>query len=71
MSGPGVAFISIFINWLERVLAEPVMRERINKGSDQFFAAEEKKKWRELEIDDGERIEFRIPKSPRPPADRR
>ena len=70
MSGLGVAF-NMFISWLERVLAEPVMRERINRGSDQFFAAEEKKTFREFEIDDGERVKFRIPKSPRPPSDQR
>ena len=71
MSGPEGAFISMFIRWLDRVLAEPVMRERINRGSDQFFEAEEKKKWREFEIEDEERVKFRIPRSPRPPSDPR
>jgi len=71
MSGPVVSLISMFISWLERVLAEPVMRERINRGSDQFFDAEEKKRWREFEVDDGERVKFSIPKSPRPQSDRR
>ena len=62
--------LKIGFGWLERVLADPVMRERINKGSDQFFAAEEPK-WGELEIDGGERVDFRIPKSLARPTDRR
>jgi hypothetical protein len=64
------SFVRMIIGWFDRVLEEPVMRERINKGSDQFFAAEENR-WGELEIDGGERVEFKIPKSLAPPTDRR
>ena len=62
--------LKVGFGWLDRVLADPVMRERINKGSDRFFATEETK-WGELEIDGGERIEFRIPKSDTPSRDHR
>jgi len=60
----------MILGWFDRRLADPVMRERINDGSDRFFAHEEKH-WGELEIDGGERIRFKPPKSVAPPKDRR
>ena len=32
----------IIIGWLERQVGAPIMRERINKGSDKFFAEEDR-----------------------------
>jgi hypothetical protein len=32
----------ILIGWLERQVGAPIMRERINKGSDKFFAEEDR-----------------------------
>lgn len=32
----------ILIGWLERQVGAPIMRERINKGSDKFFADEDR-----------------------------
>jgi hypothetical protein len=30
----------VLFGWLERQVGAPIMRERINKGSDKFFAQE-------------------------------
>jgi hypothetical protein len=48
----GMAFslIRMILGWLDRRLAAPVMHERINSASDQFFI-EEEKHWGESEID--------------------
>ena len=32
----------VIIGWLERQVGAPIMRERINKGSDKFFAEEDR-----------------------------
>jgi hypothetical protein len=32
----------VIIGWLERQVGAPIMRERINKGSDKFFADEDR-----------------------------
>lgn len=32
----------VLIGWLERQVGAPIMRERINKGSDKFFAQEDR-----------------------------
>jgi hypothetical protein len=62
--------LRLILGWLDRVLADPVMHERVNDGSDRFFADEEKH-WGELEIDSPGRVEFRHPKSLALPKDRR
>jgi hypothetical protein len=43
-------YAGMLIGWLDRRTGDPVMRERINAGSDQFFAAEEEN-WGKTEID--------------------
>ena len=40
----------MLLGWLDRRLAAPVMHEKINSASDQFFI-EEEKYWGESEID--------------------
>jgi hypothetical protein len=44
------AFFRMALGWIDRRLAAPVMRERINSASDGFFVDEEKH-WGESEID--------------------
>lgn len=43
-------FVRMLIGWLDRRLAPPIMRERINSASDRFFE-EEEKDWGRTEID--------------------
>jgi hypothetical protein len=43
-------YARMLIGWLDRRTGEPIMRERINAGSDRFFAAE-KENWGKTEID--------------------
>jgi hypothetical protein len=49
----GVAFrlIAMVIGWIDRVTGSPIMRERINSGSDRYFR-HEVEHWGELEPDD-------------------
>lgn len=55
------SFFQILLGWLDRRLASPVMKQRINSASDRFFA-EEEKHWGELEIDRTERVTLPKPK---------
>lgn len=55
--GMAFAFLRMIIGWLDRRLAAPVMHERINSASDQFFI-EEEKHWGESEIDNLVRGKF-------------
>jgi hypothetical protein len=43
-------FFAMILGWLDRRSGAPIMRERINKGSDNFFK-EEEKNWGRSEID--------------------
>lgn len=43
-------FVRMFLGWLDRRVAAPIMRERINEGSDKYFEYAEKH-WGESEID--------------------
>lgn len=51
------AFARMLLGWLDRHLAAPVMRERINSASDEVLSDEEKH-WGESEIDDITRFKF-------------
>lgn len=48
----GVVFggFRMILGWIDRRAGDPIMRERINKGSDKFFVDEEKN-WGRSEID--------------------
>jgi hypothetical protein len=43
-------FVRMFLGWLDRLVAAPIMSERINEGSDKYFEFAEKH-WGESEID--------------------
>lgn len=49
--------IWVLFGWLERQVGAPVMRERINKGSDKFFA-QENRNWGASELDSVVRLDF-------------
>jgi hypothetical protein len=42
-------FVSVFLGWLDQRVAAPVMKERINDGSDKYFEYA-RKHWGESEI---------------------
>jgi hypothetical protein len=44
------SYVRMLIGWLDRHASAPIMRERINAGSDRFFEAE-KENWGKTEID--------------------
>jgi hypothetical protein len=48
--GTLVSFIRMILGWFDRHAVDPVMRKRINSGSDGFFQ-EEGKNWGKSEID--------------------
>jgi hypothetical protein len=68
--GMALSFLRMILGWFDRTLADPVMRERINDGSDRFFAYEEEHLG-ELDVDNPGRVEFRPPKPLAPPTERR
>ena len=47
----------VLLGWLDRQVGAPVMRERINKGSDKFFA-KENRNWGASELDSVVRLDF-------------
>lgn len=47
----------ILLGWFDRQVGAPVMRERINKGSDKFFAQEDRN-WGASELDSVVRLDF-------------
>jgi hypothetical protein len=49
--------IWVLFGWIERQVGAPVMRERINKGSDKFFARENRN-WGASELDSVVRLDF-------------
>jgi hypothetical protein len=44
------SYMRMLIGWLDRRTGAPIMRERINAGSDRFFASEQEN-WGKTEID--------------------
>ena len=48
--GMAVKFLRMVMGWIDHRVAAPVMKERINSASDQFFI-EDGRNWGELEID--------------------
>ncbi|HMI55014.1 MAG TPA: hypothetical protein VK494_02390 [Gemmatimonadaceae bacterium] len=55
--GAILGVVRIVLGWLDRQVAAPVMRERINQGRDKFFE-EEDKNWGASELDKIIRLEF-------------
>lgn len=55
----GVAGVVIWsvIGWLDRQVGEPVMKERINKGSDKYFDGESRN-WGAVTLDSIVRLKF-------------
>jgi hypothetical protein len=51
------SYVRMLIGWLDRRSGGPIMKERINSGSDRFFADEEKE-WGRTEIDSIARGKF-------------
>jgi hypothetical protein len=47
----------VLLGWLDRQVGAPVMREKINKGSDKFFAQEDRN-WGASELDGVVRLDF-------------
>jgi hypothetical protein len=47
----------MILGWIDRRTGDPIMRERINKGSDKFFIDEEKN-WGRSELDSVVRGDF-------------
>jgi hypothetical protein len=52
----GVVLWSV-LGWLDRQVGAPVMKERVNKGSDRFFD-EENKNWGAAKLDNIVRLKF-------------
>jgi hypothetical protein len=48
--GTLLSFVRMALGWFDRNAGDPVMRERINSGSDKFFQQEEQN-WGKSEID--------------------
>lgn len=52
-----LSVLRIVLGWLDRQVAAPVMRERINEGSDKFFEQQDKN-WGASELDRIVRLDF-------------
>lgn len=52
-----VSYIRMLITWLDRHTGDPIMKQRINAGSDRYFA-EEPKYWGRTEIESLMRGDF-------------
>lgn len=60
-------FFRMILGWIDRRSGAPIMRERVNDASEQFFG-EEEKHWGDLEIESAARIKLPAPdqKPPKP-----
>jgi hypothetical protein len=48
--GTLMSFVRMILGWFDRHAVDPIMRERINSGSDRFFQ-QEGENWGKSEID--------------------
>ncbi len=64
--GMAINIFRMILGWIDRWLDPPVMRERINRGTDRFFDHEEKH-WGELEIENPTR--FKLASTRRPQSE--